>query len=153
MRGYFEIPEEGRFLIGTYALRKLTKNYNCSPSELFNLASDGIESLSFTVLLLKYSRENARLQANGQENFKEVTETEIEFILDKIGVDEAINRTIIDALCQSISGKSLAELEEEGRKKMQEEQQEIEEEEKKIGSITGAPSKKSDGAKESDLSN
>lgn len=133
-KGRFHIHGLGDCLVGTYALRNLTKQFNCSTVELFTIGLQNGYALEFNSYLLKFASENASIQGG---NFKEKSIYEIDTFLDEHELSEQEVKSMYDALCVSITGMT----QEEFAKKIQAESQkssaEAEEVEKKIGSTTG----------------
>lgn len=136
MRGQFDIEGHGRYYIGTYALRQLTKKFSCGVHELITIATNTKTTLDFTVYLLMYAKDNHIIQTEEPGKLIETTEREAELILDELGENIQLTENILDALCMSILGKGLKEAMEDSKNATPAEQ----EEEKKIGSPTGKKS-------------
>jgi hypothetical protein len=141
MKGQFQITGLGDCLVGTYALRNLTKYFQCTTQELLFLAGNAGKELEFTVYLLKFSYENALIQSGGAGALKIKPVEEIDLFLDTNEISTEQYKKAFDALWISIVGMTAEEYVEKNTKK---DDSKPVEEEKKIGLTTGETLTKSD---------
>lgn len=102
----FEIQGLGKCLVGTYAIRNLTKYFQCSPEQLLLIGSQSGNEYEFNSYLLKYSYENFLVQSKGAAGLKEKSIIEIDLILDGNPLQNSDFDNIVNALCLSIYGIS-----------------------------------------------
>ena len=141
MKGQFQITGLGNCLVGTYALRNLTKHFQCTSQDLLFLAGNAGKELEFTVYLLKFGYENALIQAGGASALKIKPVEEIDLFLDTNDISSEQYKKAFDALWISIVGMTAEEYVEKNVKK---DEEKAVEEEKKIGLTTGETLTKSD---------
>jgi len=127
----FEKKGLGKCLVGTYAIRHLTKYFNCYPQELFTIGLNPGNQYEFYSYLLKYSFENALIQFEGIQKFKEKPVEEIDLILDEYPLSESDYEEIAKALCMYVFGMTAEEYEKKSKEKVDEKQKLEEGNEKK----------------------
>jgi len=98
----FEKSGLGKCLIGTYTIRNLTKHFQCRPENLLFVGSDAGKEYEFNSYLLKFSYENALIQAKGAAGLKDKPIEEIDILLDEYPLEQKDFEYIADALCMSI---------------------------------------------------
>lgn len=125
MKGRFFVEGLGQCLVGTYALRNLTKHFKCDVNRLLFLATEEGMSLEFTSYFLKYSFDNAQMQQFGA-GFKEKSVEEIDLFLDTNEISTDTYQSAFDALWISIVGMTSAEFANKNKK-----QESADEEQKK----------------------
>jgi len=108
MKGRFYINGLGNCLVGTYALRHLTKHFLCDAQQLLFLATQQGMSLEFTSYFLKYTYENALMQSEGA-GFKPKSVEEIDLFLDTNTPSTEEYKGAIDALWISVVGMTAEE--------------------------------------------
>lgn len=127
MKGQFQINGLGRCLVGTYALRGLTKHFSCSPQDLLFLAAKEGMSLEFTSYLLKYTYENGQIQEKGAGKYEIKAVEDIDLFLDTNTIDSKEYEAMYDALWLSITGVTykeyVAKLEEADKREIQSEEE------------------------------
>ena len=139
MKAIFEVKGLGKCLVGTYALRHLTKHFACNSAALLYMAAEPGMSLEFTVHLLKYAYENALIQEHGAAGLKDKPVEEIDLVVDMLDneTDSDTYTKMYDALWISVVGMTSKEYEEKNK----EIEQDVEPEKpkkKKPGSSTGS---------------
>ena len=127
----FEKKGLGKCLVGTYTVRNLTKYFNCYPQELFTVGLNPGNQYEFYSYLLKYSFENALIQSEGIQKFKEKSVEEIDLILDEYPLNEKDYEEIAKALCMYIFGMTAEDYDKKSKEKANEKQNLEEENEKK----------------------
>lgn len=113
-KGNFEIVGFGKCLVGTYALRNLTKHFACSPQQLVSIPlTDGME-LEWKSYMLKYCFENANKLPNG--NYVEKKIEEVESFLDDYDWQTADWDNMYNALWIASFGMTVQEFAEKVKK-------------------------------------
>lgn len=134
----FEKQGLGKCLVGTYAIRHLTKYFNCYPQELFTIGLNPGNQYEFYSYLLKYSFENALIQFEGMQKFKEKPVEEIDLILDEYPLNEKDYEEIAKSLCMYVFGMTAEEYEKKSKEKVAEKQTLEEETQKKSLTISSS---------------
>lgn len=134
MKGKFQIKGLGNCLVGTYALRNLTKHFSCEAQQLLFLATEKGMSLEFTSYFLKYTYENALIQKDGA-GFQQMSIEEIDLFLDRTTPTEEEYKDAINALWISIVGMTAEEFAQ--KNKLKSSNKDESETKKKIGTSTG----------------
>ena len=136
----FEINGLGTCLVGTYTIRHLTKYFKCLPNQLLFISIEPGVQYEFYSYLLKYSRENAIIQQQGLDKFKEIRVEEIDLILDEFPLSDADNEKLADALYVNLLGMTAKEFAEKIKGTEEEAKEPKEIKKKVIGSSIGEES-------------
>lgn len=132
MKGNFEVTGLGKCLVGTYAIRNLTKHFACTPQDLLFLPTKDGYDLEFTSYMLKFCNENAQIQAQGAAGLKVKAVEDIDMFLDENTISGEQYSKMYDALWLSIAGMTATEFMEKNKSKAPE----PEEEKKSLTTLT-----------------
>ncbi len=132
-KGNFEINGFGKCLVGTYALRNLTKHFACSPEQLVSIPLTHGMELEWKSYMLKYSYENANKLPNGGYVEKKIEE--VENFLDEYDFQVSDWDNMYNALWLATFGMTVQEFSEKVDNEKKKEQP-IEEEKKSNPTMT-----------------